>query len=269
MRPPTSSSSAGPRLALVGSAVGAMVALRATSRVAAMRRAGRAWRGLDHRAVVPGSEPVLRLAVLGDSAAAGHGLADAAQALPRQVAARLARRSGRAVEIEAHARSGADTCDVAEDQVPRLHDAEVVVIGVGVNDALSPGRIRDVDRETSRLLAAVRARVPDADVVLLTCPDLGAAPGLPRALRPAVRWRCRMVAAAQTRVAAQAGVAVVATSGPLPAEVFGSDGFHPGPNAVERLADRTVAVLHGEEDAPGGDVSDVPADDPAPGDGGA
>jgi lysophospholipase L1-like esterase len=249
MRPPTSSSSTtGSRLALLGTAVGAMAALRVASRVVALRRDGRTWRGLEHQDVIPGDEPVLRLVLLGDSAVAGHGLADAAQALPRQVAARLARRTGRAVRIEAHARSGADTADVAEEQAPLLEAAEIVVIGVGVNDALAPGRrVGKVREETARMLAAVRARVPDADVLLLTCPDLGTAPGIPGALAPAVRWRCRTVAAAQMHAAAEAGARVVATSGPLPAQVFGDDGFHPGPAAVERLAERAVAVLYGEE----------------------
>lgn len=251
-------------MALVGSAVGAMVALRAASRVAAMRRAGRAWRGLDHQTVLPGSEPVLHLAVLGDSAAAGHGLTDAAQALPQRVGARLVERTGRAVEVEAHARSGADTDDVADEQVTHLGDAEVVVVGVGVNDALAPGRVGGVRKATARLLAAVRARAADAEVVLLTCPDLGTAPGLPGALRPAVRWRCRMVAVAQMQAASQAGVLVVATGGPLPATVFGSDGFHPGPKAVDHLAARTVAALYdeGQDAGPADGPGPPPPDDP-------
>jgi lysophospholipase L1-like esterase len=276
MRSPTSSSSTGSRLALLGTAVGAMAALRVASRVVALRRDGRSWRGLEHQDVIPGDEPVLRLVLLGDSAVAGHGLADAAQALPRQIAARLARRTGRAVRIEAHARSGADTADVAEEQAPLLEAAEVVVIGVGVNDALAPGRrVRRVREETARLLAAVRAQVPDAELLLLTCPDLGTAPGIPRALAPGVRWRCRTVAAAQMHAAAEAGARVVATSGPLPADVFGDDGFHPGPAAVERLAERTVAVLYGEQDDAAGPgdpaTEDAPAAEgaPAPGAGGA
>jgi lysophospholipase L1-like esterase len=264
MRPPTSSSSTtGSRLALLGTAVGAMAALRVASRVVALRRDGRTWRGLEHQDVIPGDEPVLRLVLLGDSAVAGHGLADAAQALPRQVAARLARRTGRAVRIEDHARSGADTADVAEEQAPLLEAAEIVVIGVGVNDALAPGRrVGKVREETARMLAAVRARVPDADVLLLTCPDLGTAPGIPGALAPAVRWRCRTVAAAQMHAAAEAGARVVATSGPLPAQVFGDDGFHPGPAAVERLAERAVAVLYGGQDdaAEDGDASGAEED---------
>jgi lysophospholipase L1-like esterase len=233
----------GPRLALLGGAVGAMLALRTASRVAAMRRDGRAWRGLDHRTCLPGAAPALRLAVLGDSAVAGHGLREASVALPRQVGTRLVRRTGRAVEIEAYARSGADTAAVADEQVPQVHDADVVVVGVGVNDALAPTGLARIGRDTTRLLAGVRARVPDAEVVLLTCPDLGTAPGLPRPLAPVVRWRCRLVATAQHRAADRAGVAVVATPGPLPADVFGADGFHPGPGAVEQLAEQTVGVL--------------------------
>lgn len=243
MRPPMSSIPTWPRLALVGGAVGAVVALRAGSRIATLRRDGRAWRGLEHRAGIPGSEPVLHLDVLGDSAVAGHGLGDAALALPRQIGMRLARHTGRAVDVEAYARSGADTDDVTDEQAPRVRAADVVVIGVGVNDALAPARLTRIEAGTARLLAAVRARAPGAEIVLLTCPDLGTAPGLPRPLAPAVRWRCRLLAAAQSRAAARAGAAVVATPGPLSAEVFGADGFHPGPAAVEQLAEHTAAVL--------------------------
>jgi lysophospholipase L1-like esterase len=253
MSPPTSSPVRGSRLALTGAIVGVVVGGLAAGRVAldvaAARRAGRAWREFDHRATVPGEPPALRLVVLGDSAAAGHGLSDAIEALPWQLGSRLARRTGRAVEVAGHARSGADTDDVAA-QVPQVTGAEAVVIGVGVNDALAPRRrIGDVHAGTARLLDAVRARAPRARVVLLACPDLGDAPGVPRALRPVVRWRCRAVAGAQTRAAAGAGVSVVAVDGPLPAGVFGADGLHPSAAAVERLAELTLPALVEDEGA--------------------
>lgn len=224
--------------------VGGLAVGRVALDVAAARRAGRAWRELDHRTTIPGEAPVLRLVVLGDSAAAGHGLSDASGALPWQLGTRLARRTGRAVEIAGHARSGADTAEVVAAQVAAAAGAGAVVIGVGVNDALAPRRrIGDVHADTARLLEAVRVRAPRARVVLLTCPDLGDAPGVPRTLRPVVRWRCRSVADAQTRAAERAGVPVVAVDGPLPAEVFGADGLHPSAAAVERLAELALPAL--------------------------
>ncbi len=243
MRSAMSSNPPGPRLALLGAAAGVVLALHTAVHVAAMRRDGRAWRALDHTADLPGATPGLRLVVLGDSAAAGHGLAAATEALPWRVATRVARATGRAVEVEAHARSGAGTADVVDEQVSQVDEADVVVVGVGVNDALAPSGLARIGRDTARLLVDVRARAPGAEVVLLTCPDLGTAPGVPRPLAPLVAWRCRRVATVQATAAARAGVAVVATPGPLPANAFGADGFHPGPWAVEQLAEQVVGVL--------------------------
>jgi lysophospholipase L1-like esterase len=206
---------------------------------------------LTHDTRFPGPAPTVGLpartvVVIGDSAAAGHGLPDADAALPRQVGRRLAARTGCAVEVVSLAVDGATTADVHADQVPRIPPAaEVVVVGVGVNDAVrgrSPGRVQAA---TGRLLTAVRERAPEAVVVLLTCPDLAGAPGLPEVLRPVLGRSCRRVAAAQRAVAARLAVAVAPADGHLPAAAFGPDGFHPGPLGVAVLADRVDAALRG------------------------
>lgn len=205
---------------------------------------------LHHDTELAGDGDALHLVVLGDSAAAGHGLPDADAGLARQVGRRLRAVTGRAVRVTSHAVDGATTADVLDRQVPVLApDAGVVIVGVGVNDAVrgrSPARVRDA---TAALLHAVRHRAPAATVVLLTCPDLGSAPGLPPLLRPVVRRSCRRVAAAQRAVAEPLGVALARADGHLPAAGFGPDGFHPGLQGVATLADRVLAalgpVLHG------------------------
>ncbi|MEX0836194.1 MAG: GDSL-type esterase/lipase family protein [Nitriliruptor sp.] len=232
-------------VALAGAVTGLVVlAQRTAAQVRSLREAGARVPPLDHEVVLPGRGAPCDLAVLGDSAAAGHGLPHADLGLARQVARRLSAATGRPVHVTSVAVDGATTDDVIDRQVPTLPpDAEVVVVGVGVNDAVRGRSLATVHSSTGRLLTAVRDRAPGATVVLLTCPDLSRAPGLPSVLGPVLGVSCRRVARAQRRAAAELGIAVVGADGGLPASAFGRDGFHPGPEGVAILADRVVAVL--------------------------
>lgn len=218
-------------------ALGRLRTLRA--RAAGLRR------DLDHDAVVGSGEPRLRLVVLGDSSAAGDGLDRPEVALPRRLAEELARRTGRAVAVRSFARSGARTADVASSQVPRLAEAEpdAVAVVAGMNDALGRRPPRRVEADTRALLAAVTAAAPAARIVLLTCPDVSRAPGLPSFLRPPVGWLTRRTARAQARGGRAAGVGVAVLDGPVPIEAFGPDGFHPAPSAVDVMAGRLADAL--------------------------
>ncbi len=230
---------------------GFMVAALALGTDAAVRvhrmRAHRAGvTPLVHELDLPGRFPPRWLVVLGDSAAAGYDLPDPEAAIGRLVGRGLQASDGRATAVRSVAVDGARTVDVLTSQIEAAEGADVVLIGVGVNDALRPGtRIGELAALTDEVLAAVRARAADgAQVAMLTCPDLSAAPGLPPALRPLVGLRCRAVARAQAEVAGRHGVMIVAATKPLLApEVFGRDGFHPGPVGHALLAERTVDLL--------------------------
>jgi lysophospholipase L1-like esterase len=208
-----------------------------------MRQVAAATEALDHDLDLPGRRPARRLTVLGDSAAAGHGIGSPEDALPRQLGRALAD-DGTAVEVRCFAADGATAQDVVEQQVPELELSDVVVVGVGVNDALRRHPTAMVRRDTRELLETVAAASPPAAIVLVTCPDLGVAPGLPAAIRGVVGWRCRMVAAAQCEVAAELGVPAVRLDRTvLRPELFGEDGFHPGAAGIRELADLVVTHL--------------------------
>jgi lysophospholipase L1-like esterase len=208
-----------------------------------MRRAAATTEVLDHRIDLPGRQPARRVTVLGDSAAAGHGIGSADDALPRRLG-RALQDDGTAVAVRCLAADGAATRDVLEQQLPELDAAEVVVVGVGVNDALRRQPDVLVRRDTRELLQSLRTAVPEAAAVLVTCPDLGVAPGLPAAVRGVVGWRCRTVAAAQHRVAAELGIPAVALDRDvLRPELFGSDGFHPGAAGVRELVELVLDRL--------------------------
>jgi lysophospholipase L1-like esterase len=213
--------------------------LEAALRVRRLRDRGCKVRPLHHDVELPGRYPPRTIAVLGDSAAAGHGLPDPECSLARRVGRRLTDGDGRATAVRCVALDGATTAEVLRTQVGAAVDAEVVLIGVGANDAVRPRQSIAEAADTLRsLLLEVRSRTVDGGrVVVLSCPDLSVAPGLPLVLRPAVGRRCRALATAQQQVAADLGVAVVrADRAALGPEMFGPDGFHPGPLGHDRLA---------------------------------
>lgn len=220
-------------------------------RIQRMRRTAAVHgRSLDHTATIGAGEgPATRLLVLGDSAARGYGMADAAHALPNQVASRLAARTGRPVEVAAQATDGHRTADVLAEQVPVVAEAhpDVVVVGVGVNDAIGRTPDTPLAADTVALVRAVRARAPAAGIVLVACPDLSGAPGFGWPLRVVVGWRCRQVARVQQSAlapvcAADDRVRVVHLPRP-DASMFGVDGFHPGVTAHTAMAELVAPVV--------------------------
>lgn len=193
-------------------------------------------------------EPV-RVLVLGDSAARGYGLADAGSAFPQQVARGVARTTRRRVSVTSLATDGHRTADVLAEQAPRVRAErpDVVVVSVGVNDAIRRTPPDELAAATDRLLVEVLAAGEGAVVAFVPCPDLGAAPGFGWPLARVVGWSCRRVARVQRRVAAGHDVAVL----PLPrpdATMFGADGFHPGVAGHAAMAREVVRGLSARAD---------------------
>lgn len=200
----------------------------------------------DHAALAgTGLGEPLQLVLLGDSAVDGHGLR-AEESLPRQVAARLASRTGRRVRVRSLAVSGAASADVAACQVPLLRAAgrvDAVVVGVGVNDALQRVRGDAVRAATRAVVEGVHTAVPQAAVVYVPCHDLRGAPGLGPVLRRVLGWRCRAVAVHQLAVLEELDVPVAAVDRRGRAEMFGDDGLHPGVGGIEVISSLVVGAL--------------------------
>ncbi len=192
-----------------------------------------------------GAEPVRNVVVLGDSSSAGFRLTSPEQAAGRRVARALHLRDGRATRLRSAACNGATTGTVLAEQVEAAAGADVVLIGVGANDAKDRIPSEIIEPALRELIARVREiAAPDAKVVLVGCPDLSVAPGLPRLVRIFMRSHVRRVARLQERVASELDVPLVPLPrGELSTEVFASDGFHPGPLGHERAAGRVLAEL--------------------------
>jgi lysophospholipase L1-like esterase len=215
----------------------------------------------------------LKLVVLGDSSAAGYGVHRPRETPAALLGNGLARRLRRPVVARTFAVVGATSkrlppqVEAALDERPDL-----AVILVGVNDITH----NDNRAAAVRYLAdAVRAlRAAGAEVVVGTCPDLGAIRPIYPPLRWLARYWSRQLAAAQTVAVVEAGGRTVSLGdllGPRfvsePHKLFGSDRFHPSADGyavaiAAILPTATAAMLprNGVPAAhiPSGEVPSVP-----------
>ena len=180
--------------------------------------------------VCAGKEPVLRLTVLGDSAAAGVGASNHDEALAGYLGGEVARRCGRQTSWQVVARSGAKTGDVTRELVPQLTGpTDVVIAVVGVNDLKNYRLIRDFRRDTRALIEAIRNQAGPVPIVLAGIPPFQHMPGIPRPMRTILGLRARAMDDVLRRLAAQMAnvrhISLVALK--FPHDAFTEDGFHP------------------------------------------
>ena len=180
-----------------------------------------------------GAEP-LALVVLGDSTAAGFGVDHAVRTPAVLLAGGIAAVAERPVRLTVVAANGAVSADLERQRelVLRRESApDLALIMIGANDVAQQVR----PAEAARILGDTvrRLRAAGAEVVVGTCPDLGAVGGI----LPPLRWLAgaasRRLAARQDRAVAEAGgysVLLGSLLGPEFAgrpEMFASDRYHP------------------------------------------
>lgn len=235
---------------LAGATAVRMLALDVREAAQARDALEAASRGLEHDGSFgpPGGE-ALRIAVLGDSTAAGLGVADVDEAWPRQVAARLAARCQRPVELRCAAARGHRLRTILDLQVPRLAawledgwQPDLVLVSAGGNDALGRRLPSAVRRDQRRLVAALREIGPGTEVVLVACPRIDDAPRIGRLLGIGLAVLSVTTRHAQVAQARHDGhrVLLLGRYGP---SFYAADGFHASARAHAWAADRTVAAL--------------------------
>jgi lysophospholipase L1-like esterase len=171
----------------------------------------------------------LRLALIGDSTAAGVGADLTEETVGAQLAAAVG--GDRRVVLTSVAIAGSRTGDLGP-QVSRalLGKPDVVVMLIGANDATHVTPLPKVHDQQAAAVA--RLRREGVAVVVGTCPDMGARNFLPP-LRQVVAWQGRRVARVQAIAVRDADGEVVPLAlicGPqfrADPTSLSSDGFHP------------------------------------------
>jgi lysophospholipase L1-like esterase len=190
------------------------------------------------------SRPPIRIALLGDSTAAGYGVYRDRDTPGAQLAIGISEAGRRPVHITNVGVVGAESPDLPTqvDQLRNHLDLAVVMIGANdVTERTKPSEAVPYIVDTVR-----RLRAMGAEVVVATCPDLGTIRPLAQPLRAYARRLSREMAKAQTVAVVGAGGRTVSLGdllGPLFAthlELFSEDQFHP---SAAGYAEAARAVL--------------------------
>ncbi|MBT2474107.1 SGNH/GDSL hydrolase family protein [Microbacterium sp. ISL-103] len=192
----------------------------------------------------------IELLVLGDSLAAGLGAERRKETLGGRLAKGTARRMRRPVHLRTAAVVGAESPDLGAQlaALPEGYAPHVAVIVVGGNDvthrlpvAVSTQHLRD---------AILTLRRRGVEVVVGTCPDLGALRPVPQPLRRLISSLSRRLAEAQAETARSAGAHPVdlrRAVGPMffddPEAMFSLDRFHPSPLGYRRTAEALLPAV--------------------------
>lgn len=192
----------------------------------------------------------LRLLILGDSSAAGVGVATQAQALSGQLVAalgtELAKTPVRGLDWRLKARTGMTTAGMVKWlQTDLVGPADVAVVALGVNDLTRGVPLRRWLGQQRDLAEFLVSKLGVRHIYVSGVPPMGQFPRLPRPLRDVLDARARrfdMALAAQVATAGgesgleyglEPGVGSVIRyvrfdAGRLHASMMASDGFHPG-----------------------------------------
>lgn len=242
---------------LLAGTMGGAAVLAGQAIVARNRRYAQPELGLASRASIgPAGAPPLRLVLLGDSSALGVGVHRFTDTVGGQLGQLLAGggpadSGGRQVQLSSVGVAGSRSTDLAT-QVARAllgEHPDVALILIGANDATALRR----PAESATYLGAAVRRLRDAgvEVVVGTCPDLGAVRAIARPLRQVTGWLGRRTARAQAGAVINAGGAVVdlaTETGRVfraDAGTLSDDGYHPSADGYRLWAHALLpAVTH-------------------------
>ncbi|MGH3782921.1 MAG: SGNH/GDSL hydrolase family protein [Pseudonocardiaceae bacterium] len=196
-----------------------------------------------------GRSPVLYLAMLGDSLAAGLGV-DQPEQLPGVVLARgLAEDSGRPVQLDTLAICGCTSRRLAgQVDAALINPPHAALVMIGANDVTR----KIPPWESARLLgeAVSRLRAAGTTVIAGTCPDLGTIPQIPQPLRSIAHTSSRALARLQQDAIRGAGGLPVSLAQLLardfrtqPDILFGRDHFHPSTAGYETACSVLLPTL--------------------------
>lgn len=185
----------------------------------------------------------LDLLVVGDSIAAGLGAELPRETLGARLARKLAKKAHRSVRLRTVAVVGSESSGLAAQlsTLPASYRPDLAVVIVGGNDVTHRIPVPESVAYLEACILDLQER--GAQVVVGTCPDLGALRPVPQPLRSLGSRASRQLAAAQQQAALALGARVVSLAtvvGPFfithPDEMFSLDRFHPSSAGYQRTA---------------------------------
>ncbi len=190
----------------------------------------------------PDSGRPYRLAVVGESTAAGVGVSTHDDGFTGSLARELAARTGRPVEWTVVGRDGATARRIRHRLVPELVETssspwDAVVVLAGVNDVLGRRNPGDWAEDLAAIVDELCGHA--GRVVVAGVPPFEQFPSVPRALGRFLARRATALDAASQQVCAARPQALWVSSSdsmPMRPEFFSRDRFHPGALGYEHWA---------------------------------
>jgi lysophospholipase L1-like esterase len=185
----------------------------------------------------------LRLLIVGDSAAAGVGVAHQNEALAGRLAAVLGRRF--AVAWQVQAKTGATTASTLR-HLERIEAApfDVALVSLGVNDVTSGVSLGTWRVRQRALRQCLRERFGVAQIIACGLPPVHRFPSLPQPLRWYLGARASSFDEALAQdVRSEADVHFLSLRFSEDAGLVAADGFHPGPAAYRQWADLAASLI--------------------------
>lgn len=194
---------------------------------------------------VPGKHrPPLRIAVIGESTAAGCGVTRHDDGFAGAFAREVAERTGQAVEWTANGRYGATAQRIRQELLPTETDLNLVVVLAGVNDVLTrrrPGRWRD---DLGGLIGDLAGRT--AKIVVTGVPPFTLFPALPSRLARYLADQASQLDTVSAQVCRGRAVFVRSDFDVDPDGFFAADRFHPSAAGYRQWAALVAAEVHDE-----------------------
>jgi len=187
-----------------------------------------------------GHGKMLRILLIGDSAAAGVGAANQSQALSGHLVNELCNHFK--LEWQLHAKSGSTTKETRFSLTHHPKQAyDIVIVSLGVNDITQPlSSIRWIHQQQA-LVAQIRHDFSCQQIIMTKIPPMEKFPALPHPLR----WYLGSKAKAFNRqlarwTATQNDCELIDINYRLKPEQMAIDGFHPGPE-IYQFWGKTIA----------------------------
>lgn len=185
--------------------------------------------------VVGEGEAKLSVLVVGDSSAAGVGVADQAQALALPLAKEVAMRLGGAVAWQLIAQTGVDSREAVElVRQSKVAPADVVVVVLGVNDVTSQTSAPRFVQQLARLVDLLCVR----RAVFSGLPPMHLLTAMPQPLRWYLGQYARWLDSALRAWCAAKGFGYCASDWSTDPGLLADDGYHPGPSLYPQWAAR-------------------------------
>ncbi|MBY5931886.1 SGNH/GDSL hydrolase family protein [Tateyamaria omphalii] len=190
-----------------------------------------------------GQGPALRVLIVGDSSAAGVGVAEQDAALAGRLAHHLAPMAS--VSWALVAKSGWTSRQVLQaiELLPPAR-ADIAVLAVGVNDVKNGMHISKWRKNYTAILRSLQAKHGAQAIVASGVPPLGLFPLLPSPLRSVLGARAERFDASLAALCAEGeGVLHLPFDQPLTPSEMARDGFHPGAPIYDAWATKVAEAL--------------------------